>query len=331
MKIALVQNEKTVPTIFSEKALGLLRQLGDVAINDGETTEDQVKKTVANADIAVTSWGNTHFTADILEHAPNLKLIAHAAGSVKPIVTDAVWERGIRVTGSPKPIGIGVAETALGFAVSASKNFYNLNAFLHGAGNWRNDAEHGRIMELFEITVGVIGAGWAGGHFIKLMNNFDVDILLYDPFVGEEKILAMGAKPADLDTIFKQSDIISLHAPSIPETRHMVNAWTLGLMKKDAVLINTARGSLIDEAALYNHMKAGGIKYACLDVYDPEPPADDSPLRLLPNVVMTPHLAGAANNGRLKIGMHVASELKLFLSGEKMECEVTRDMLAKMA
>ena len=331
MKIALVQNVKTVPTIFSKKALDLLEQLGEVVINDGDSTAEQVKKTVSGADIAVTSWGNSHFTDEILDRAPGLKLIAHAAGSVKPIVADAVWERGIRVTGSPKPIGCGVAETALGFTISASKNFYNLNAFLHGAGNWRNDYEHGRIVELCDITVGVIGAGWAGGHYVSLLKNFDVNILLYDPFVDDEKISAMGAEPADLATVLKNADIVSLHAPSIPETRHMIDARTLGLMKKDAVLINTARGSLIDEDALYAHMKAGGLKYACMDVYDPEPPEADSPLRLLPNVIMTPHLAGAANNGRLKIGMHIVSELKLFLSGERMECEVTKDMLAKMA
>lgn len=111
----------------------------------------------------------------------------------------------------------------------------------------------------------------------------------------------------------------------------MLNAHTLPLMKRDAVLINTARGSIIDEDALYQHMKAGNLKYACLDVTDPEPPAKDHPLRSLPNVILTPHLAGLVNNGKRRIGMHVLQEIQRFLAGEPMECEVTSDILDRLA
>jgi phosphoglycerate dehydrogenase-like enzyme len=179
--------------------------------------------------------------------------------------------------------------------------------------------------------VGVIGAGWAGKHYIRLMNNFDVDILMYDPFISKEKAKEFGAEKAELEEVLKRSDILSIHAPSIPETYHMINKDTLKLMKKDAVLINTARGSIIDEKALYEHMVAGGLKYTCLDVTDPEPPAPDHPLRSLPNVIFTPHLAGLANNGGQKIGLHAAREVEKFLKGEKMDCEVTKEMLATMA
>ena len=103
------------------------------------------------------------------------------------------------------------------------------------------------------------------------------------------------------------------------------------MMKKDAVLINTARGSIVDEEALYEHMKAGNLKYACLDVYDPEPILPENPLRTLPNVIMTPHIAGLATNGKLRIGAHVAEEIERYLKGEKMLCEVTKEMLATIA
>ena len=181
------------------------------------------------------------------------------------------------------------------------------------------------------MTIGVISCGWVGRHYIKLLQNFDVDVLLYDPYVSEEKCAEMGCKKADLETLLSVSDIVSVHAPSIPATNHMLNAETLRLMKKDAILINTARGSIIDEKALYEHMLAGNLKYACLDVFDPEPPAVDNPLRTLPNVILTPHLAGLAMNGRRRIGMHAAEEIEKFLNGEKMDCEVTKDMLATMA
>ena len=156
-------------------------------------------------------------------------------------------------------------------------------------------------------------------------------MLLYDPFVSDERAAALGCKKASLEELLRASDIVSIHAPSIPETYHMFNEETIGMMKDDAVLINTARGSLIDEQALYAHMKAGKLKYACLDVTDPEPPAADNPLRTLPNCIMTPHLAGLANNGLKRIGAFVCDEIERFLKGEKLVAEVTEDMLARMA
>ncbi|MPN45673.1 Glyoxylate/hydroxypyruvate reductase B [bioreactor metagenome] len=149
--------------------------------------------------------------------------------------------------------------------------------------------------------------------------------------MSQEKIQSLGARKVELDELLKTSDIVSIHAPSIKETYKMINEHTLSLMKKDAVLINTARGSLIDENALYNHMKAGNLKYACLDVTDPEPPAVNNPLRSLPNVILTPHLAGLVNYGKRKIGIHVCEEIKKYLEDRPMDCEVTEKMLATMA
>lgn len=329
MKTALIFKKSAVSRLFTEKAIQELADLGEVVIHDSDDlSPEAVKATIADADIAITSWGNTTLTEDILDAAPNLKLVMHAAGSVKPVVSDAMWDRGIRIAASTKPLGIGVAETALGFAISASKNFYQVNEDIHNGG-W-ND-HRSSVKELYEITVGVISAGFVGRHFIKLMNNFGVEILVYDPYITEEKAAALGAKKAELKDLLNKSDIVSIHAPNIPATNNMFNAETLTWMKKDAVLINTARGAIIDEKALYEHMAAGNLKYACLDVFNPEPPAVDNPLRTLKNVILTPHLAGLATNGLLRIGAHAVEEIQRFLNGERLECEVTKDMLATMA
>lgn len=329
MKTAIIFKSSEIPLRFTPKAIQELADLGEVVLHDSDDlSPEAVKTTIAGADIAITSWGNTALTEDILDAAPNLRLVMHAGGSVKPIVSDAIWERGIRVAASTKPLGIGVAETALGFAISASKNFYQSNEDMHNGG-WKEHISN--CKELFEITVGVISGGFVGRHFIKLMRNFGVEILLYDPFVTEEKAAAMGAKKAELKELLNQADIVSIHAPSIPATDNMFNAETLKWMKKDAVLINTARGSIIDEKALYDHMVAGNLKYACLDVYKPEPPAADNPLRTLKNVILTPHLAGLARNGQLRIGAHSVEEIHRFLNNEPLECEVTENMLATMA
>ena len=328
MKTALIFAEKSIPGLFSEKVIDGLRELGEVVLNKGGNSYEELKATIAGADVAVTSWGTPALTAELLDCAPDLKLVIHAAGSVKPISTDALWDRGIRVISSAKPLGEGVAETALGFTISASKNYYNLNANIH-AGGYREGYEN--IRELYELTIGVIGTGWAGRHYIELLQMFGVDVIAYDPFVDAETLAKLGAKKVELNEVLTQSDIISIHAPSIPSTHHMINAETLGMMKKDAILINTARGSIVDEAALYEHMKNGGLKYACLDVYDPEPIHADNPLRTLPNVIMTPHLAGLAANGKRKLGAHTLYIARKYANGEPLECEVTKEMLATIA
>ena len=326
MKIALAVAEKHYKEVFTAKAVDELRKLGEVSIDSGEATVESIKKTVKDADIVVTSWGTPNLDKEILDECPNLKFVMHAAGSVKPIVSDELWKRGVRVCASTKPLGEGVAETTLGFTIAACKNFFALNEMIHNGGY-----ERVGVKELYEITVGVISAGFVGRHYIKLLRNFGVNILLYDPFVSEERAADMGCTKATLEELLKNSDVVSIHAPSIPETNHMFNKDTLALMKKDAILINTSRGSVIDELALYEHMKAGNLKYACLDVYDPEPILPENPLRTLPNVIMTPHLAGLVTNGRLRIGAHTVEQIKKYLADEPLDCEVKEEMLKTMA
>lgn len=327
-KIVLIMNEGSRNMVISEKSIKRLEKIGTLVINNGGTDKESIKNAIAGATIAVTSWGNEAIDEDILSVCPDLKLVVHAAGSVKPIVSDALWDKGIRVCSSANILSTGVSETALGFSIAASKNFFAHNENIH-AGGWAEGKEN--IKELYDLTIGVVSGGWAGRHYIELMQAFNVDIVLYDPFVSEEKAAEMGVKKVSFEDLLKTSDIVSIHAPSIPETYHMFNKDTLAIMKKDAVLINTSRGSLIDEQALYEHMVAGNLKYACLDVYDPEPPAVDHPLRSIKNCIMTPHLAGQANNGLKKIGQHVCEEIERVLVGQKTVCEVTKEMLAKMA
>ena len=120
MKIAVIAGKEKQEFLFSERGIKKLEALGDVVYNDGEASVESAKKFIKDADVAITSWGSVPLTAEILDECPNLKLVLHAAGSVKPIVTDELWDRGVRVCASTRPLGIGVAETALGFAISAS-------------------------------------------------------------------------------------------------------------------------------------------------------------------------------------------------------------------
>ncbi|HCS74857.1 MAG TPA: hydroxyacid dehydrogenase [Clostridiales bacterium] len=328
-KIILLMNANQRKKIFKNDDLDQLSKFGEVSCNPDEKDPDteRAKELVKDANIIITSWGCPQLNKEILDQAPNAKLIIHAAGSVKGIVSDEIWKRGIRVSGCAQALGIGVAETALGFTIASMKNMWKL-AQNTKQGKWaegRND-----VREVYSITVGVISAGRAGAHYIKLMKNFDVRVLLYDPFVNEKKAAAMGVEKTDLNELLKESDVVSIHAPSIPETYHMFNSETLALMKDDAVLINTARGSLIDEQALVAELKKGRL-FACIDVTDPEPPTEDHPFRSLPNVVMTPHIAGAVTNGLNRIAKYAVNEIRLYLNGEAMDGEVLQSAISNLA
>lgn len=328
MKIALLQRKELRERVFSSEQLAQLREFGEVVLNEENVnpTEEHARELIADADVVITSWGCCALTERVLDSAPNLKLVLHAAGTVKPIVTDALWQRGVRVSNATEALGQGVAETALGFTIVSLKDMWRLSRET-AAGGWGDGS---RVREVYGLTVGVVGAGRAGSHYIKLLRQFDVRIALYDPFVSEERAREMGAQKLELEDLLRQSDVISIHLPSLPETNHMFNAERLALMKDDCVLINTARGSVIDEEALAAELSKGRL-FACLDVTDPEPPQVDHPFRNLPNVILTPHIAGAVNNGMGRIAKSVVNDLQAFLDGRPLSGEVRAEQMHLLA
>lgn len=335
LNIALVCGPMLQQKLFTPKAIDGLRELGTLITSPKDTlTAEELVALAHDADVIITSWGAPVFTPEVLDQLPRLKYVAHAAGSIKSFATDELFDRGVRVTSSATVLSKGVSETALGLTIACLKNFFNVSRDI-AAGGWTGEAplkSYDDIRELVEVKIGCVGAGIAGSHYLKLLGMFNVELLVYDPFVSADVLREKyNARKVSLEELLAESDVVSIHAPSIPETYHMFNADTLKLMKKDASLINTARGSLVDETALYEHMKAGNLKYACLDVFDPEPPKADNPLRTLPNVIMTPHLAGQTHNGLLRIGSHCLEEIKRFITGEKLTTEILKEQLATMA
>lgn len=328
-KIVFLQDRATLHRMFAPTALERLRTLGEVVLNDNEgpATPAAATKQIRDADIAITSWGCPALTADILAAAPALKAVLHAGGSVKPQVTPALWERGVRVSSAAEPLGKGVAESALGMTIACLKDMWRLTAHTRGGG-W--SGAYSRIRELYDVTIGVVGAGQAGKHYIRLLQHFDVDVLLYDPTWSAESAAALGAEKTDLDSLLERSDVVSLHAPSLPETHKMIGRNQLRLMKDDAILINTARGFLLDETALADELRRGRL-FAALDVTDPEPPAADHPLRGLPNAILLPHIAGSVNNGLHRLGAFVVEEAERLLKDEPLRGEVTSGQMSVLA
>ncbi len=285
---------------------------------------------IRDAQICLCSWGAPRFTAEILDQMPQLRLIVYAAGTIKNNVTEAVWERGIAITSGAWAIGINVAETMLGMIITMMKNLFAL-AYSTREKGWQADPQPRAVAkDMIGTTVGVIGAGHVGRNLLKLLRNFAVDILLYDPMITPVAAEQLGARLVSLEQLMSASYVVALAAPGIPATRHMLDAGMLRLMKDGTAVVSAAAGSLIDEDALVQELRTGRIR-ACLDCTYPEPPAADHPLLKLPNVYLTQHVAGVTATGYLRLGRYAAEEIERFVSGREALNPVRREQLEFLA
>lgn len=300
--------------VLTANARNKLERLGRVMYVSEETmTKSGSVKLLKEATAAITCWGSLPLDEELLEKAPVLGLIAHAAGSVKSICSKGVWNRGIRVTSAAAANAQSVAEHTLGMMIALLKRSFWLNECFHNRLPYHE--EYDRSVALYEITVGIVGAGHIGKYMIQLLKTFQVDILLYDPTITTEKAEQLGVRKAvTLEELMSESHVVSLHAPELPATRHMIHGGNLPLMRDNALLINTARGSLIDENALITELRRGRIT-AYLDVFQEEPLPAHSHLRELPNAILTPHNAGALFNDLPRMGDLAVKEVERYISG----------------
>lgn len=230
---------------------------------------------------------------DDYRHLKNVKLIQLLSAGYDNIDLDALRASGIPLANNGGANSFAVAEHAILLMLSVSRKLPALDALVR-AGQWKSsklgeEQEH----EIAGKTIGLVGAGMIGRMTAKRLSGFEVDLIYFDPVrmsPQEEARLAMRYRP--LDDLLRESDIVSLHAPNNASTHRMINDRTLSMMKRDAILINTARGELVDEVALHRALRDGTIWAAGLDAFDQEPPAPDNPLFTLPNVVLSPHAAG---------------------------------------
>ncbi len=327
--IAILIGSNHYPRMLSDAAWNTLRGFADIIEHPGHEAaqHDDLLRLLPAADACLTSWGVAQLDAEVIAAAPRLKAMAHMGSSVKRFVSDALWQRGIHVTTAAPALAEDVAITALGLMIVGMKRIWPLGQHVRHGG-WRN-TPWWPSRELRHKTVGVIGASHVGRHLIRLLQPFQVQILLADPFVSAEQAAALGAEKAELDDMLTRAHIVSLHAPDTPATRHMLNAGRLALLRDDALLINTARGTLIDEAALLAELSKGRF-FAFLDVTDPEPPSAGSPLRSLENVVVVPHLAGCIEDCS-HMGEMAAEELRRFFAGEPPLYQITPEMFSRIA
>lgn len=270
---------------------------------------------LADADVLLAGWGCPLVDAAVLDRMPRLRAVVFAGGAASSVLDTAeASRRGIVFTNAGEGNAQAVAEYTVATIVLAGKRArYAEQIYRQGRAYVDREAE---LVDTgnFGRTVGLIGASRIGRRVAQLLAPTDMRVLIYDPYATDDDVRALGALKVDLDGLLAASDIVSLHAPASPETEHMIGAAEFALMRDGSVIINTARGSLIDHEAMRPHLRSGRID-AILDVTEPEPlPADDE-LWTLPNVTLTPHIAGATGNELHRLGRDVVDEVERFAAG----------------
>ncbi|MEV0378667.1 hydroxyacid dehydrogenase [Nonomuraea sp. NPDC050643] len=294
----------------------------DPGLVAADFADPAVAGALAEAEVLYTSWWCPPITEDVLARAPRLRAVVHAAGTVKHHVTEACWRRGIAVSSAAAANAEPVAEYTLASILFANKRVLDvarlyreerarldLDARFPGFGNYRR-------------TVGVVGASKIGRRVIELLRPFELDVLVADPYLSED----LGVAQVELDELFERCDVITLHAPALPETRHLIDAARLARMPDRATLINTARGALVDQDALIAELASGRL-YAVIDVTEPDLLPPDSPLYDLPNVLLTPHMAGSLGGELARIAHLALDELARYAAGRPFAHGVAAEAL----
>jgi len=289
-------------------------------------------QTLAGIEIVVGGWGCNVLDDALLARMPKLQLLAYAAGSVKHTVTPATWEHGVVVSSAAAANAVPVAEFTFAAIVMIAKDVFRTRDAHREARGREAVSGIGPTGALGTrgLRVGVIGASATGRLVIELLATLDASVAVSDPYLDDHSARELGAATMDLDDLFAWADIVTVHAPALPSTHHLVNAERLARMHDGAWLLNTARGSLVDTAALTRECSAGRLN-AFIDTPDPEPLPADSPLYDLPNVVLTPHIAGSLGNEISRMGDLAVAEVRRHVSGEPLAHEVRADDLGRIA
>ncbi|MBT0768537.1 hydroxyacid dehydrogenase [Kineosporia sp. J2-2] len=299
----------------------------DAVLTDFRTPA--ARRALATVEILVSGWGCPRIDEDVLTAAPHLRAVVHAAGTVKALIAPAVYERGVVVSSAAQANAVPVAEFTIATMVLGAKQVF-ARARRYAADPARITSPAPAGAGLAGSIVGVIGASRIGRLVMRRLRDLDVRVLLADPHAGPAVAAQFGAELVTLDTLCARSDIVTLHAPALPETRGLIGERRLSLMPDGALFINTARGSLVDTAALVRHCAPGRIS-AVLDVTDPEPLPAGHPLLKLDNVYVTPHLAGAEGKEVYRLGEFAVAEVERLVRGEPLAGQVEREELPFIA
>ena len=277
----------------------------------------------ADVEIILSGWGGPILDQSLLDALPKLKLILYGAGSVKYMLTDEFWERNIKITSAYAGNAVPVVEFTLSQILFGLKNGWQQARLC------REEKSFVRLPMAggYGSTVGLVSMGMIGKMVAERLESFDLKIIAYDPFIQEYP----GVEMVTLDTLFQRSDMVSLHTPWLKETEGLIGRSLLRQMKPNATFLNTSRGAVVSEDELIDVLGERPDLTAVLDVTYPEPPLPESALYTLPNVVLTPHIAGSVGPECRRMGQIMVDELRRFLAGDPLKYGISREKAAVMA
>jgi phosphoglycerate dehydrogenase-like enzyme len=316
-----------------------LERIGEVAlvldaVPLGDWSEPRADALLARAEVILGHWGCAPLDASVVDRAPHLGLFVYAAGTIKNTIDPDVFDRNIRITSGAVANAEPVAEFTLATILFANKDVF-----------WQRDVRRtprdGSLQQHrqpnpvpvgnYDKTIGIVGASLIGRRVIELLAQFPaLRVGLYDPFVSDAEATELGVTKMELDELCTAADVLSIHAPDLPSTRHMIAAPQLAALRTGATVINTARGALLDHDALLAEVETGRLS-AVLDVTDPEPLPEDHLLWALPNVFITPHLAGSQGTELRRMIDHAVDEIDRWRRGLPARNAITGDMLDRLA
>lgn len=324
-KVLVLPGPTLYNRLFNAEVDARLREIADVTFNESDAnwSSEQLAAEIGEYDGLVTCWGSPLITEDVLDAATRLKVIAHSAGSVKHFIKENVLERGIKVSSASIAMAPAVAEFSLILTFLGLRPVHEYDFGMRRDGRpWESQEAYGVGQEIASSRIGVVGAGMVGKIFIGMATGLGADVAVYDPYLPDEVATGLGVEKLDLDDLFSTCPIIVVHAPTTPETHHMIGAQQLALLPDNGYLVCTARSWVVDQEALLAALSTGRIR-AALDVFDQEPMALDHPFRSLPNVLLTPHIAGATQQTRDRQGECAVRDLENAFNGTPLAHEVT--------
>ncbi len=301
--IAMVKVLVAAP--LHEKAIEVLEKAGFEVVYEEYPSEERLIELAKDVE-AIIVRSKPKVTRRVIEAAPKLRVIGRAGVGLDNIDLDAAKERGIKVVNSPAASSRSVAELVFGLLFAVARKIAFADRKMR-EGVWAKKQCMG--IELEGKTMGVIGFGRIGYNVAKIANAFGMRVLLYDPYPNEERAREVGGTFASLEDLLKESDVVTLHVPLVDATYHLINEERLKLMKPTAILINAARGAVVDNNALVKALQEGWIAGAGLDVYEEEPLPKDHPLTRLDNVVLTPHIGASTEEAQMRAGVQVAEQI----------------------
>jgi len=315
-------------TFFNDELVTALQEIGDVSWNESDSeqfTTEQLRDRLKDVDIAVTGWGTPCIDEEVLKGANKLRLIAHTGGTVRPYVSDAAYEKGIRVVSGNNVFAESVAESVIAYALASLRDIPRFSTELK-QGRWPNGFYN---KGLLNKKIGIVGYGMISKIVVEMLKPFHPELKVFSRHIAQEELDRHGMKKADLAEIFATCDIVSIHSGMTPENYHLITEEMMNSMPEGSLLINTARGAVIDEEALCRVLEKGKIN-AFLDVYEVEPLPAGHKLMEFDNVILMPHMGGPTVDRRLVVTRSVMDDMKRFLAGKSMECEISLDYARKM-